>query len=89
MDAALYGDGGFYRTGGRAGRRGDFITSPEVGPLFGLCVGRAIDGAWDRLGRPARFPVVEHGAGPGTLARGVLAAPLACRPRGCFPAKGD
>ncbi|RMH80327.1 MAG: class I SAM-dependent methyltransferase, partial [Actinomyces sp.] len=26
---------GFYASGGRAGRRGDFLTAPEVGPLFG------------------------------------------------------
>ena len=35
MRIALYGDHGFYTTGGQAGRRGDFITSPEIGPLFG------------------------------------------------------
>ena len=36
MDLALYDPAlGFYATGGAAGRRGDFITSPEVGPLFG------------------------------------------------------
>ena len=33
MDLALYHpELGFYATGGRAGRRGDFLTSPEVGP---------------------------------------------------------
>ena len=36
MEAALYGPEGFYeREGGGAGRRGDFLTAPEVGPLFG------------------------------------------------------
>src|SRR5436190_216322 len=43
MSIALYGEHGFYSGGGRAGRRGDFITSPEVGPLFGTVLGRAID----------------------------------------------
>ncbi|HEV7887593.1 MAG TPA: hypothetical protein VGO92_08535, partial [Acidimicrobiales bacterium] len=34
VEVALYDpDAGFYATGGRAGRRGDFLTSPEVGPL--------------------------------------------------------
>ena len=84
MSLALYGDGGFYirssdagRTG-MAGRRGDFITSPEVGPLFGTVMARAFDTWWEQLGRPDPFVVVEAGAGPGTLARSVLAARPAC-----------
>jgi SAM-dependent MidA family methyltransferase len=79
IEAALYDpDGGFYSTGGSAGRRGDFLTSAEVGPLFGAVLARAIDGWWDELDRPDPFVVVEAGAGPGTLARGVLAAQPAC-----------
>jgi SAM-dependent MidA family methyltransferase len=74
MDEALYGEHGFYATSGRAGRRGDFLTSPEVGPLFGAVLARAIDGWWRELGDPSDFVVVDAGAGPGTLARSVLAA---------------
>ena len=62
-----------------AGRRGDFLTSPEVGPLFGAVLARLLDAEWDRLGRPDRFTVVDAGAGPGTLARSVLAAGPRCR----------
>ena len=43
MDLALYSEHGFYSTTGRAGRRGDFITSAEVGPLFGTVLATAID----------------------------------------------
>jgi SAM-dependent MidA family methyltransferase len=79
MNLALYGKGGFYTTGGRAGRRGgDFITSPEVGPLFGTVIARALDAWWKELGSPSRFDVVECGAGPGTLARSILAAQPEC-----------
>ena len=78
MDSALYGESGFYSAGGRAGRRGDFLTSPEVGPLFGVVVARALDAEWERLGRPTDFTVVDAGAGPGTLARSVIAAGPAC-----------
>jgi SAM-dependent MidA family methyltransferase len=74
MDIALYGDHGFYLTTGRAGRRGDFITSPEVGPLFGMVLARWIEAEWAAAGRPDDFVVIECGAGPGTLARAVLAA---------------
>ena len=79
MDVALYGPHGFYTTVGHAGRRGDFITSPEVGPLFGLIIGKYLDEVWNDLGRPNQFDVVEVGAGPGTLARSTLAASLECR----------
>ena len=79
MRLALYGQGGFYTTGGRAGRRGgDFITSPEVGPLFGTVIARTLDAWWKELGSPSRFDVVECGAGPGTLARSILAAQPEC-----------
>jgi SAM-dependent MidA family methyltransferase len=72
MRIALYGAQGFYNSGGQAGRRGDFITSPEIGPLFGAVVARWIQAEWRRLGEPDDFTVVECGAGPGTLARSVL-----------------
>lgn len=80
MNEALYGPTGFYTSGGgRAGRRGDFITSPEVGPLFGAVVANYLDAEWSRIGRPDPFTVVDAGAGPGTLARAVQAATPACR----------
>ena len=80
MELALYGVEGFYTKadGGSAGRRGDFITSPEVGPLFGAVVARYLDAEWKRIGRPDVFTVVDAGAGPGTLARSVLAARPEC-----------
>jgi SAM-dependent MidA family methyltransferase len=82
MEAALYDpDDGFFATGRGAGRRGgDFVTSVEVGSLFGEMVARALEGWWDRLGRPDPFVVVEAGAGRGQLARDVLRAAPAFAP---------
>lgn len=82
MELALYGPDGFYtrQDAGAAGRRGDFLTSPEVGPLFGAVLARYLDAEWERIGRPDTFTVVDAGAGPGTLARSVLAAAPACAP---------
>jgi SAM-dependent MidA family methyltransferase len=79
MQISLYGENGFYTNSGKAGRRGgDFITSPEVGPLFGTVIARALDAWWIELGSPSSFDVVECGAGPGTLARSILAAKPHC-----------
>ena len=78
---ALYGPTGFYTRagGGRAGRRGGaFLTSPEVGPLFGAVLARYLDARWDDLDRVEPFTVVDAGAGPGTLARTILAARPRC-----------
>ncbi|MBU3702707.1 MAG: hypothetical protein FGM58_11765 [Acidimicrobiia bacterium] len=81
MDGALYDPvTGFYAVEGRAGRRGDFLTSPEVGPLFGALVAERLDREWDRLGRPDPFVVVDAGAGPGTLARALASASPRCAP---------
>jgi SAM-dependent MidA family methyltransferase len=82
MELALYAPGaGFYETGGAAGARGgDFITSPEVGPLFGAVLARALDAWWEGLGRPDPFVVVEAAAGRGALCRAVLDAAPACAP---------
>lgn len=66
--------------GAGAGRGRDFLTGPEVGPLFGAVLARALDAWWDELGRPDPFVVVEAGAGRGVLARAVLDARPACAP---------
>ena len=79
MELSLYSQNGFYNTIGQAGRRGDFITSPEVGPLFGAVIAQAIDARWHELGCPKKFTIVEVGAGPGTLARSVFKAGLKSR----------
>jgi SAM-dependent MidA family methyltransferase len=80
VEALLYGDGGFFSSGAGAGRRADFLTSPEVGPLFGAVVANALDAEWERLGRPDPFMVLEAAAGRGALARAVLDAGPACAP---------
>jgi SAM-dependent MidA family methyltransferase len=80
VDASLYDeDSGFYARGGGAGRAGrDFVTSPEVGVLFGALVARYLDRAWTELARPDPFVVVDAGAGRGRLAADVLRAEPEC-----------
>jgi SAM-dependent MidA family methyltransferase len=79
VDAALYDPAfGFFARGRGAGRRRDFLTSPEVGPLFGAVIARALDTWWAELGRPDPFTFVDCGAGQGTLARAILDAAPRC-----------
>ncbi|NCG25361.1 MAG: hypothetical protein GWP47_14705 [Actinobacteria bacterium] len=86
--AALYDpDEGFYtrdESTGRAGRRGDFLTAPEVGPLFGAVIANALDAWGTEAGEPDEWVVREIGAGPGTLARAVLAADPLCHRGGAL-----
>jgi len=79
VDAALYDPAfGFFSRGGGAGRRGDFLTSPEVGPLFGAVIARCLDTWWIELGRPDPFTFVDCGAGSATLARAIVDAAPRC-----------
>lgn len=81
LDLALYApEAGFYAAAGEAGRRGDFLTSPEIGPLFGAVLARALDRWWEELGAPDPFVVIEAAAGVGTLAKAVLGCAPACAP---------
>jgi SAM-dependent MidA family methyltransferase len=81
LDLALYHPTyGFYGRAQGAGRGRDFLTSPEVGPLFGTVLAGALDRWWHELGRPDPFVVVEAGAGAGTLAAAVLGAAAECGP---------
>ena len=88
VEACLYDpDGGFYMRpgGGRAGgRSGHFLTAPELGPLFGAVLARALDASWSEMGEPDPFTVIDWGAGPGTLARSVLAAEPGCMAAGAL-----
>ncbi len=74
MELALYApDGGYYRdASARPGREGDFITAPELHPIFGQTLASAVEEVWRHLGEPAPFVLHEHGAGTGTLGLAVL-----------------
>ena len=74
MELALYAaEGGYYRAASaRPGREGDFITAPELHPIFGQTLSTAIEEIWRGLGEPAPFVLHEHGAGIGTLGLAIL-----------------
>ncbi len=70
MELALYAPGlGNYAAGARKfGAAGDFITAPEISPMFGQCLARAIA---DTL-RTTDGDILELGPGSGKLAVDVL-----------------
>ena len=79
MEAALYAPRLGYYMAGRPifGARGDFVTAPELTPIYGRCVAGQLAELLDRCGGG---DVVEFGAGSGALAVHVLAE-LAARDR--------
>ncbi len=73
MAEALYGDGGFFTSAElRSVKGGDFLTSPEVSPMFGEMLGSFVASEHARIGDP--FRLVEVGGGSGSLLRPLLAA---------------
>jgi SAM-dependent MidA family methyltransferase len=75
MELALYHpEHGYYMAGvPRPGRGGDFITSPEATPYFGLALARQVAEFWRLLGEPTRWEIREHGGGVGALAYDIIA----------------
>lgn len=74
MEAALYHPQHGYYCSRREkmGREGDYLTSPEVSATFGVLVGRQLREMWEAMDSPARFEVIEAGAGTGLLARDII-----------------
>jgi SAM-dependent MidA family methyltransferase len=82
MELALYHPQLGYYVGGESGRElvgwaGDFFTSGDVSPLWGWAIARWLHQCWQALGSPARFDVIEPGAGRGLLAASVWRYALA------------
>ncbi len=72
MELCLYTPGlGYYSAGSRKlGPAGDFVTAPELGPLFATCVADAMAPALRALGAGAHW--LEVGGGSGAFAEVAL-----------------
>lgn len=81
MAQALYTPGlGYYSAGSRKfGEAGDFVTAPEISPLFSRCLARQCREVLNGLGGGE---VLEFGAGSGVMAADILAELEAL---GCLP----
>lgn len=71
MELALYAPGlGYYSAGARKfGAEGDFVTAPELSPLFSRCVARHCAGLLAGMGGG---DILEFGAGSGAMATDIL-----------------
>ena len=64
---------GYYRRGAATvGRDGDFLTSPEVHPIFGAAVGHVAAELWRQCEERDSFRIAEIGPGSGALAESLL-----------------
>ena len=65
---------GYYKTRSVIGRKGDFITAPEISQMFGELIGVWVLAVWKELGEPDPFCLAELGPGKGTLMQDLLRA---------------
>ncbi len=81
MEMALYQPGlGYYTAGSRKfGEAGDFVTAPELSPLFSRCLARQCQQILTEVGFG---DILEFGAGSGAMAADVL---LELERLGCLP----
>ena len=72
MELALYAPGlGYYSAGAtKFGRAGDFVTAPELGPLFAECVAEAVAPVLGQVGADAQL--LEIGGGSGRFAADAI-----------------
>lgn len=72
MQLALYAPGlGYYSAGNQKfGSRGDFVTAPEISPLFSQCLAHQCFQGLTQLGEDAC--ILEIGAGSGQMAADIL-----------------
>jgi SAM-dependent MidA family methyltransferase len=78
MQAALYTPkwGYYNRDHAKIGRDADFITAPEISPLFGACIAEQIQEYSQQQGPVS---IIEYGPGNGTLAQTITShLPEAC-----------
>jgi SAM-dependent MidA family methyltransferase len=72
MELALYAPGlGYYSAGAsKFGAEGDFVTAPELGPVFAACVAESLAPVLQQIGPQARM--LELGGGTGAFAEVAL-----------------
>ena len=63
---------GYYMKKNPFGKKGDFITAPDISRLFSEMIAIWIVSFWQSLGSPKNFNIVELGAGNGEMMKVIL-----------------
>ena len=76
MEMALYEPAlGYYVAGThKIGEQGDFITAPEVSPLFSQCIAQQCKQVLSEINNENKASILELGAGTGIMAADILLA---------------
>ena len=73
INFALYDEKkGYYMQKNPFGRRGDYITAPNISRMFSEMIAIWILSFWENLGRPKKINLVELGAGNGEMMKILL-----------------
>ncbi len=73
-DALGHPHEGYYMRQSPIGAEGDFTTAPEISQVFGELIGLWLVEAWQAMGAPESFNLVELGPGRGVLMEDILRA---------------
>ena len=63
---------GYYMKKNPFGKRGDFITAPNISRLFTEMIAIWIISFWKSLGSPKKFNLIELGAGNGEMMKVLI-----------------
>ena len=73
IDLSLYDKNfGYYMKKNPFGKKGDFITAPNISRLFSEMIAIWIISFWQSLGSPKKFNLIELGAGNGEMMRVLI-----------------
>lgn len=71
IEFCLYNKNGYYINSDIIGKKGDFVTAPEISQLFGEIIGIVILDYWQKNNKK-KFNLIELGPGKGTLISDIL-----------------
>ena len=63
---------GYYMKKNPFGKKGDFITAPNISRLFSEMISIWIYSFWQSLGSPKKFNLIELGAGNGEMMKVLM-----------------
>jgi len=73
INEALYSKSkGYYSKKNPIGKKGDFITSPNISVMFSEMIAIWIVSLWENLGSPKKINIIELGAGSGEMMSQIL-----------------